>query len=255
MTWKRQIRRILNRFGYDVVRCYGGEGSSLYMPCTPYHYRTYAPWFSSEFRALYKNVAGTTVVKEDRCYVLHRLAMHCSRLSGNIAECGVFKGGTAFVIADAVKRTTKRVRLFDTFSGMPESAAHDPSGHAVGEFGDTSLESVQAYLAGFPSVEYFSGTIPESFSHVEADMYCLVHVDVDLYQSVYDSCAYFYPRLVDGGAMVFDDYGFEKYVDSAKKAVDDFFSNKPEVLLPIRTGQCVVFKLPVVPSPIAPPCP
>ena len=192
------------------------------------------------------NVVNNTVVKEDRCYMIHRLAKHCSCLPGNAAECGVYKGGTAFVIADALKHTSKRLRLYDTFTGMPEGTEEDPSGHETGDFGSTSLQSVREYLSKFPTVEYFPGVIPETFSRTEEDTYCLIHVDVDLYQSVYDSCMYFYPRLVDGGVMIFDDYGFEMYVDAGKKAVDDFFADKPEVPFSLRTGQCIVLKLPSV---------
>jgi O-methyltransferase len=244
MNWKKYLRRILNKFGYDVVRCYGGKRNAVYMPCTPYTYRTFAPWFSAEFQVLYSKVSNNTIVKEDRCYIIHRLANHCSGLPGNVAECGVFKGGTAFVIADALRQTSKRVRLYDTFSGFPEGTENDPSGHKAGGFGNASLQAVKAYLSDFPSVEYAPGVIPETFNHTDKETYCFVHVDVDLYRSVYDCCVYFYPRLVAGGVMIFDDYGFEPYIDAGKKAVDDFFLDKPEVPFSLRTGQCILIKLP-----------
>ena len=37
--------------------------------------------------------------------------------------------------------------------------------------------------------------------------WAFVHIDVDQYQSTYDSLAYFYPRMSAGGVIVNDDYG------------------------------------------------
>src|SRR5688572_31529904 len=46
----------------------------------------------------------------------------------------------------------------------------------------------------------------------------LFRSDVDVYQPTRDSLEYFYPRLVTGGILVCDDYGWP----GARKAVDDF---------------------------------
>ena len=43
--------------------------------------------------------------------------------------------------------------------------------------------------------------------------------------------------------MIFDDYGFYGYKDAAKKAVDEFFSDKPEPTISLRNGQCFIIKL------------
>jgi O-methyltransferase len=243
MDWKQYFRRFLNSFDYDIVRS-SRAGASDYINCPPYSYKTHAPWFGDEFQALYKKVASNTVVKEDRCYILHGMARYASGLPGDVAECGVFRGGTAFIIADALRHSGKTLRLYDTFSGMPDGTETDPSGHCVGDFGGTSLEAVQAYLSEFPLVEYCSGVIPDTFNYADDSPYCLIHVDVDLYQSVYDCCEYFYERLIPGGVMIFDDYGFEKYIHAGKKAVDEFFKDKPEVPIALRSGQCILIKLP-----------
>ncbi len=43
--------------------------------------------------------------------------------------------------------------------------------------------------------------------------------------------------------MIFDDYGFTYYKDAEKRAVDEFFADKPEFLVSLLTGQCIVIKL------------
>ena len=49
--------------------------------------------------------------------------------------------------------------------------------------------------------------------------------------------------MTRGGVMICDDYGFPFFKYSAKQAVDEFFSDKPETTISLRTGQCVVIKL------------
>jgi hypothetical protein len=51
-----------------------------------------------------------------------------------------------------------------------------------------------------------------------------------------------YPRLAPGGFMVFDDYGF-KECQGARLAVDEYFEDKPEFPIALRTGQALVCKL------------
>jgi O-methyltransferase len=66
-------------------------------------------------------------------------------------------------------------------------------------------------------------------------------VDVDIYRSVLDCCRFFYPRLVTGGAIVFDDYG-RNSCPGAKAAVDEFFADTPEQPVYVATGQAFVVK-------------
>ena len=54
-------------------------------------------------------------------------------------------------------------------------------------------------------------------------------------------CEFFYPRLSPGGIIVFDDYGYKK-ATGCKKAVDDFFADKPDKPTLIGTGQAILIK-------------
>jgi O-methyltransferase len=87
------------------------------------------------------------------------------------------------------------------------------------------------------------GWIPETFKGLENHRYAFVHIDVDIYQSNLDCCKYFYPRIVPGGMMLFDEYAFAAAAGE-KQAVDEFFANKPEIPIVLVTGQALVLKLP-----------
>jgi O-methyltransferase len=85
--------------------------------------------------------------------------------------------------------------------------------------------------------------MPQTFEGFCLERVSWVHIDVDIYQSVRDCIRFLYPRLVPGGFMVFDDYGFPS-CPGARRAVDEAFASLPEVPLCLPTGQCLVIKLP-----------
>ena len=193
------------------------------------------------FNELMSLVDGHTLNDKVRCYMLYQYAQQVATLPGDVAEVGVYKGGTAKLLAQSVASTDKTVHLFDTFAGMPSS---DPAKDVFKEddLTDTSLDGVQAFLQDCPNVRFHPGLFPLTASEVEQRTFCLVHIDVDIYQSVLDCCRFFYPRLHPGGAIVFDDYGFLT-CPGGKMAVDEFFADKPEHPCYLPTGQCVVIRL------------
>ena len=220
-----------------------GRDYTLFLP---FGYVTFSPWFEDWFQEIYGKVRDRTVVTEDRCYTLYRLCQHSLNLEGDFAECGVYKGGTAYVIAYAMKENSHQDRplhLFDTFQGLPSIADADPAGHKSGMFGDVSVDDVERYLRGFPFAVFHPGLIPDTLDEVKDDRFALVHIDVDLYETVKDCCGFFYDRMTKGGIMIFDNYGFYPYKDTEKRAVDEFFDDKPEIPIPLPTGQCIVIKL------------
>jgi O-methyltransferase len=161
------------------------------------------------------------------------------RCSGEIAECGVYKGGTAKILAEIAR--DRSLYLFDTFSGMPDT---DPGKdlHKAGDFKDTNLQSVREYLAGHPNVNCIAGMIPESLMGVVDRSFAFVHIDLDIYISIKTACEFFYPRIMAGGTLLFDDYGYPS-CPGARTAVDEFFSDKQEIKIVMETGQCWVQKL------------
>ena len=204
----------------------------------------YSPWLATEgaFHDACAQIRPYTLVPPESCYVLQCLARQAAHCAGEFWECGVYKGGTAMllerVLAESGKPAT--LRLFDTFEGLPDA---DPSRdfHRRGEFADTSRAAVAARLTG-DFVRIHEGRIPETFAGLEDCRIAFAHVDVDLYQSVLDCCHFIYPRLTAGGVMLFDDYGL-RFCPGARKAVDEYFRDKPEVVLALPTAQALVIKL------------
>jgi hypothetical protein len=88
-------------------------------------------------------------------------------------------------------------------------------------------------------VVFHPGWIPERFTDVAERRFCFLHLDVDLLQPTHDALEFFYPRMVPGGVILCDDYGFET-CPGARLAVDGFFASRPEPVVHLPTGQGLV---------------
>lgn len=178
-----------------------------------------------------------TLLAEDRIQAIEKLVQQVNSLPGNMAEVGSYRGGTAYYINKYSKG--KKVYLFDTFTGIPMQGELDP--HAVGDFGDTSYEEVKNYFSDSPNVVVTKGLFPDIAKGVIADdeKFCFVHLDVDQYESNKLSIEYFYDKVVPGGVIVFDDYGWLKGID---QSVNEFMADKPEKIVSIAWNQCHIVK-------------
>lgn len=176
----------------------------------------------------------------DRKYVVRELLGQVAHLEGDLAECGVYQGATAYLLCEATAGTGKRVHLFDSFQGLSRPGTSDGDYWRTGALSSEEAH-VRRNLAGFEAFELHPGWIPTRFSEVADRRFSFVHVDVDLYQPTRDSVEFFYPRLVPGGLMVLDDYGFAN-CPGARQAVDEFFLTRPERVLKLPTGQAFVIK-------------
>jgi len=170
-------------------------------------------------------------------YLVYSLARAQTKRPGDFAEVGVFKGASAKVICEI--KGDRKLRLFDTFEGLPPQSEHDAGVHRENQYA-CSLESVQEYLKGYPNLEYHRGIFPDSTRDVPDAQYAFVHFDVDLYEGTRACLEYFYPRMVPGGVMLSHDYGM---LSGVEKAFQEFFADKPEDVIEQPTTQCVVFKM------------
>jgi O-methyltransferase len=173
---------------------------------------------------------------------LERLFRQTLATPGDIFECGVYKGGTAALLAALIAelKSPKALYLYDTFEGMPATDA-EKDWHNKGDFADTSLEAVRSFVKGGERCVFRNGFIPDTFEGLGDTKISFCHIDVDIYKSIIDSLKFVWPRLSVGGVIVFDDYGFPSCV-SARQAVDDFFRDKSAIPLCLHTGQAIVFK-------------
>lgn len=209
----------------------------------------YSPWLDPKFAREIEPLKKYTQLTAEKMYILQFFLRHTMDLSGDVAELGVWKGGSAKLIRDILRnesKIAKNLYLFDSFEGM-KSINQVNDKHDIGDFSDTSVNEVKKLLSLAESegdiglVAIKPGWIPGTFEGLENIQFSFIHIDLDLYESIKDALEFMYPRLVTGGAIIFDDYGYAS-CPGARKAVDEFVSKVGENVLALRSGQAVLIK-------------
>ena len=144
-----------------------------------------------------------------------------TQVQGDIYEFGTYKGYTARLISEnmALRNWEGKLHLFDSFEGLselqPVDVPNDWDQRYKGTLGFTKdklkeqfscpLQTVRDNLSGFSFIRYYEGWIPTRFHEIVDRYFSFVHLDFGLYQPVYESFQFLYPRLKQHGIMVFDD--------------------------------------------------
>ncbi|MBM3400838.1 MAG: macrocin O-methyltransferase [Bacteroidetes bacterium] len=211
-----------------------------------------------EFWNIYNQCREYTMTSPERMYSLYKAVKYVvqAKLEGDFVECGVWKGGSAMVIAytlKALRLTDRDIFLYDTFEGMSEPTEHDMKNSTVdgnhvrkyweeqqkggiNEWCYSSLDEVRSNLerTGYPmsQIHTVKGKVEDSIPNTIPKKISLLRLDTDWYESTKHELMYLYPILTDKGVLIIDDYGSWA---GAKKAVDEFFADTPILLNRVDT--------------------
>jgi O-methyltransferase len=199
---------------------------------------------------LYRRVDQYTMTTPPRIYALARAVEYVAARGtpGAIVECGVWRGGSMMAAALTLLRlgvADRELYLYDTFSGMPPPTEEDTtrSGERAADLlasGDAdsdiwaiaSLDDVRAAVlgVGYPGerIHFVEGPVEETLPADAPDEIALLRLDTDWYSSTKHELVHLYPRLVRGGVLILDDYG---YWQGARRAVDEYLAEQGEHLL------------------------
>ena len=165
----------------------------------------------------------------------------------NFVECGVADGMTAFFALREIKRNSKfdnfKMHLYDSWANMKKENLLKSEISNVGRYHNLSLERTMNNLSEFKNdIIYHQGYIPDSFSKLPPPSEIMyLHIDLNSAKPTLDSLNFFFPRLVKGGIIIFDDYGDTSYMDT-KNQIDNFLQKKPGILLKSPTGQAIYYR-------------
>lgn len=163
-----------------------------------------------------------TLLPTDRQSALRAACGAAAHVPGAAAELGVYRGGSAHIIADCLPR--RDLHLFDTFAGLPNEAHTAGDVLEPGTFWATSQEHVLARLHGHNAILH-CGLFPDSAAGLEDLRFALVHIDADYHQSTRDGLQWFWPRMVVGGLVVVDDFEFPD-TPGTTRAVREFMRDE-----------------------------
>ena len=233
LLWKKFFSKRESEFASYVL---AGKLCQLIYP--KYKFSEYSrSWLSDDdFFRFYRRFHGdNNYHSADRKFFLRNLLHLVTDLPGETAECGVYQGASSYLICDHFRSSHKKHSIFDSFQGLSQPESVDGTHWKARQFA-VDPKQVGNNLADFDRVEMFSGWIPNRFDEVADQQFCFIHIDVDLYRPTLDSVQFFYPRTVTGGIIVCDDYGFDG-CPGARRAIDEFLSDKSETIVEVPTGQ------------------
>ena len=137
---------------------------------------------------------------------LRELLLSVDKLDGDMAEVGVFHGGTASIMRE-LSNPSKHLYLYDTYV--------DDYGGVMDYFG--GMDNVSVIKTDFDGTQKVGGK------------FCFVHIDTDLYEPTLRALEVFYPKMVKGGVIVVHDYTHIACAGPQVACVQ-FFSDKPEAV-------------------------
>ena len=175
---------------------------------------------------------------DPEAYQIYESVKQTGKIEGEIAEVGVYNGGSAKLICEA--KGNKPVHLFDTFDGLPAPSKEDnPEQFHEGQYA-CSLDQVRKYLSQYPFVHIYKGLFPSTAGPIFDKKFSLVFLDVDLYESTLNCLNFFYPRMNKGGIIM-----SHNYLDApgVRKAIDGFFKDKPEPVIGTVGSLCLIVKV------------
>ena len=196
-------------------------------------------------------------VKQLRYYSLQQMVGYVfqKKLIGDFVECGVWKGHSAYIISSILSQNNfnGNFHIFDSFEGGLSEKDEEDRTTKIPELTEKQIKrekelfsstehEVKSCLNKFSFINYYKGWIPTRFNEIENKKIAFLHIDVDLYEPYQDSLKFFYPRLVDNGVIVCDDYGLSQF-PGAKKAVDEFLAkNSYQLFYEVPMGGCFIIK-------------
>jgi O-methyltransferase len=185
---------------------------------------------------------AATLTSPERLHALHSAMRHVisRRLPGDIVECGVWRGGSMMLCARALAEagdTSRELYLYDTYSGMSEPTDRDRD--FAGTPADVLLSGQQAELfkceapldlvrrnlqtTKYPEnrIHFVQGKVEDTIPGVIPERIALLRLDTDWYESTRHELVHLYPRLVEGGVLIIDDYG---HWQGPREAVDEYLA-------------------------------
>lgn len=179
----------------------------------------------------------------------HELFLKTLDIPGDIAELGVFRGlglmtWANFLETYCIGDRTKIVFGFDNWNGFTNISSHDldssPNyekkigGFSPEEYFDELTSAIQIFdsdrfIPWKSRIQLIRGnieeTVPEFVKNKPGVRFSLIHFDCDLYIPTKIALEYFWPKLVKGGIIIFDEYSIHEWPGETQ-AVDEYFTDK-----------------------------
>jgi hypothetical protein len=165
----------------------------------------------------------------------------------NFVECGVGEGFSAYFTLKEIKEQQKisqfKMHLYDAWDSMLNQQLIENELSNPHTYDELSIDITKNNLREFDAdIVYHKGYIPDSLESEpkSPDSISYLHIDLNAVKPTMDVLSFFLPKLSKNGVILFDDYGWDGYLDT-KLELDKFFKDQSGLFLKLPTGQAIYF--------------
>lgn len=240
---KNKLKKLLRSLGYNISKIKQHTNVVI----EPEIISTTHIDMSEEVLNIFQECNPYTMISLERVEaIINSIDYICkNNIEGDIVECGVWRGGAMFAAAKALLNrnvVNKKFFLFDTydtntFGSTTNETIFDKDysgktaldaikdGSFVRENYTYQLDEVKNLLkkTGYPEDNFICvvGRVQQTIPFHDVNNLCLLRLDTDWYESTKHELVNLYPKLVKGGVLLIDDYG---YWVGCKQAVEEYIS-------------------------------
>ena len=161
-------------------------------------------------------------------------------------ECGVNTGAYAKAVIEYINfnALNKTFFLLDTYEGLVATQITDAEKQAgVANYLSAYSNVYEQVIDTFKNdrVKIIKGMVPDTLPEISAQKIAYLSIDMNVWKPELDAMEYLWDRIVPGGILIHDDYGFPQHIHQ-KQGVDEFAKRKNARLLCLPTGQAILFK-------------
>lgn len=198
-----------------------------------------------EFRPIYNLCKEYTICSVSPMFALYKSIEYLvkNNIQGDFVECGVYKGGSAMLMAHTLRyfnKTSRKIYLYDTFEGMSPPTARDVSingndASILLNKGDKitnqawcfcPIEEVTKNMesTGYPveNLIFVKGKVEDTIPGIMPNNIALLRLDTDWYESTKHELQHLFPLLSHDGVLIIDDYGYWR---GSRDAVNEYFKS------------------------------
>ncbi len=174
-----------------------------------------------------------------RRYILATSAYHCIQLEGDFVECGAYTGVGVKTVVDYLggKHFPKTFWAYDVFEHQ-DGMENIP----MPEVGAGLYARVVNKFTAYPQVRIIKGMIPDTFADHCPKKIAYLHIDLNQAPAEIAALDHLFERVVPGGIVILDDYEWSGIYRAQKIAEDAWFDKRGYRVMPLPTGQGIVFK-------------
>ena len=241
--------------GFNIIKVPRNSGNLIKTRIERHLHRGYV--YEDDAFAAIQVISSNTLLPYEPLVTLYEQAVYCERnnIEGAFVECGTWKGGAMGIMALANLKFgdhRRHLHLFDAFEEIcqpdenfddkelveevkkltkikqfnkelsPLTGIYDQyGGPGTLDINKKLLEEKIQYPPDFLHyhVGWFEHTVPADAGKIEK--IAILRLDGDWYSSTKVCLDHLYDKVVKGGIVIIDDYG---YNTGCKKAVDDFLA-------------------------------